>query len=95
MHTGIRHLFAPKELADRPSGTPEVERAVEYAVFVEHSVDGFICRLAVDIAHRTAVKVAANAFAVAFHTQTCQMEFAYHCRQHVAAYEVEIVVRAV
>ena len=93
--TGIRHFFAPEEFAERSTRTPESDLCFADSVFFQNSQNIFFRAVAVDTFHRTLVHILAYSFPVSFFQTVCQMNLANHGRQYMAAFQIEIIIRAV
>lgn len=95
MHRGIGHIFAPKKLAERLTGTPECHLVVLDAVLGQDLQNFILGSVAVNSFDRALVHVDLDASPVAIVDELGQVHFAHHGGHHVAVFQVEVVVGAV
>lgn len=88
----IRHVFAPQKFPDGLSRAPKVQHADADAETLQHRVDFLVSRRSVQRPDRAFGQVFAQSFAIVLHAQAGKVHFPYHCRQHMAPFEIEIVV---
>ena len=93
--TGIRHFFAPKELAEWSTCTPKSDFRFADSVFLQNSQDFFFRTVAIHTFHRTQIHILTYSFPVSFFQTVCQMNLTDHGRQYMTAFQVEIIIRSV
>ena len=95
MDAGVRHVFAPQEFAQGSSRTPQFHGTGGNAVFGQHGQDFLFFSRAVHLFHWARVQIFPHGVPVSFHQALGQVYLAYHGGQHVAVFQVEIVIGAV
>ena len=95
MDAGVRHVFAPQELSQGSSRTPQFHGTGGNAVFGQHGQDFLFFSRAVHLFHWARVQIFPHGVPVSLHQALGQVYLAYHGGQHVAVFQVEIVIGAV
>ena len=95
VHGGIRHIFAPKELAQRASRSPQTYLASRDAEALEKRDDGLLISCAVFACDRSLAEVGTDSLPVALLQAVCKVDLADHSWENVAILKVKVVVRPV
>ena len=95
MHAGVCHFLAPQELSHRFSRAPQHHVVIVDAVFCQNCYDVSFRRISVHTFHRTLLQVSPYSLHITVHQTFCQMDLSYHGRQHMASFQVEIIVRTI
>ena len=95
MYRGVRHVFAPKELAKRLASTPKGHLVILDAVLGEDFQNFILGGVAVDAFDGALVHVNLNTVPVVIVDEFRQVNFTHHGRHHMAVFKMEVVIGAV